>query len=93
MLARTFAAPSIRSPLRGRTSVASVCFAVLALLLASGVAVAAETITCSYDARGRLVQVVRTDGAGNTVQTTYSYDQANNRTAVTTTGSGNPPPP
>jgi YD repeat-containing protein len=67
--------------------------AVLALLLASGVAFAGETITCSYDARGRLVQVVRTDAAGNTVQTTYSYDQANNRTVVTTTGSGNPPPP
>jgi YD repeat-containing protein len=93
MLSRIFAGSSLRSPPRGHLLAVCSCIAVLALLLASGVTVAAETISCSYDARGRLVQVVRTDAAGNTVQTTYSYDQANNRTSVTTTGSMRPPPP
>jgi YD repeat-containing protein len=56
-------------------------------------ATAAESVTYSYDARGRLVEVVRTDSANNTVRTTYSYDRANNRTSVTTTGSSNTSPP
>ena len=64
----------------------------LALLL-SVPAQAAETITYTYDARGRLVQVVRTGTVNNGVTTTYSQDKADNRTNKTTTGSPNPPPP
>jgi uncharacterized protein (DUF697 family) len=65
-----------------------------ALLLGTGVAaVAAETITYSYDARGRLVKVLRTGTVNNNVQTTYSHDKANNRKNTTTTGSPNAPPP
>lgn len=62
-------------------------------LLISGTAQAAETITYTYDARGRLVQVQRTGTVNNGVSTTYQVDKADNRTNKTTTGSPNPPPP
>jgi YD repeat-containing protein len=67
--------------------------AATALLLASTAASAAETITYTYDARGRLVQVARSGTVNNGVTTTYSLDKATNRTSKTTTGSPNPPPP
>ena len=54
---------------------------------------AAETISYSYDARGRLVQVARSGSVNNGVVTTYTHDKADNRTSKTTTGSPNPPPP
>lgn len=63
------------------------------LLAAATTAGAAETITYKYDARGRLVQVIRTGTVNNGVTTTYGHDKADNRTAKTTTGSPNPPPP
>ncbi|HEY0411642.1 MAG TPA: RHS repeat domain-containing protein [Allosphingosinicella sp.] len=56
-------------------------------------AAAAETITYTYDAKGRLVQVVRSGTVNNGVTTTYAHDKADNRTGKTTTGSPNPPPP
>ena len=64
-------------------------------LLAAGAspALATETITYSYDARGRLVQVVRSGTVNNGVTTGYQFDKADNRTIKTTTGSPNPPPP
>ena len=67
-----------------------------ALLAAAGLAApaaAAETITYSYDARGRLVQVARAGTVNNGVTTTHQYDKADNRVSKTTTGSPNPPPP
>ncbi len=54
---------------------------------------AAETIVYRYDARGRLVEVRRTDNVSTNVTTHYSYDKADNRVVKTTTGSPNPPPP
>ena len=60
---------------------------------AAGAASAAETIAYKYDARGRLIEVRRSDGVNAIVVTSYSYDRADNRTAKTTTGSPNPPPP
>lgn len=54
---------------------------------------AAETITYTYDARGRVVAVVRTGTVNNGVNRTYTVDKADNRTNKTTTGSPNPPPP
>jgi hypothetical protein len=54
---------------------------------------AAETITYTYDARGRLKQVQRSGTVNNGVNTTYTIDKADNRTNKTTTGSPNPPPP
>lgn len=47
---------------------------------------AAETITYSYDANGRLVKVVHAGTVNNGVQTTYSHDRADNRTQVKTVG-------
>ena len=49
-------------------------------------AIASETITYSYDNRGRLVKVVHNGSVNNNVQTNYSYDKADNRTNVKTTG-------
>lgn len=50
---------------------------------------AAETITYKYDARGRVIEVVRTGTVNNNVKSVYSHDRANNRTNKTTTGSPN----
>lgn len=50
-------------------------------------ALASETIAYSYDARGRLVKVVRSGTVNNGVTTTYTIDRADNRTNKTTTGS------
>lgn len=50
---------------------------------------AGETITYTYDAKGRLVQVVHTGTVNNNVQTTYVHDKADNRKNTTTTGSPN----
>jgi hypothetical protein len=47
---------------------------------------ASETITYSYDARGRLKQAQHSGTVNNGVTTTYAYDKANNRTTRTTTG-------
>jgi hypothetical protein len=68
---------------------------VLCALLASVPAalLATETITYTYDARGRVVQVARTGSVNNGVTTNHTFDKADNRTSKTTTGSPNPPPP
>jgi YD repeat-containing protein len=68
-------------------------FVLVALLCVPSIAQAAETITYSYDARGRLVKVVRTGTVNNNVQVVYTHDKANNRKSVVVTGSGNAPPP
>jgi hypothetical protein len=46
----------------------------------------AETTTYVYDAKGRLVQVVKSGGPNNGTTTTYNLDKADNRTKVVTTG-------
>ena len=63
------------------------------LLMLGAVAYAAETITYTYDARGRLKQVARAGTVNNGITTNYTYDKADNRANKTTTGSPNPPPP
>jgi hypothetical protein len=62
------------------------------LLLSAAPALSAETITYSYDAKGRLVKVVRTGTVNNNVIVEYEHDKADNRTRVKTTNSPNPPP-
>ena len=59
--------------------------------LAAGLVLAApaaanETITYTYDAKGRLVTVVHSGSVNNNVQAVYGYDPADNRTNVTVTG-------
>ena len=54
---------------------------------------AGETVTYSYDAKGRLVKVVHTGTVNNNLQTTYTHDKADNRKNTTTTGSPNTTPP
>ena len=57
-------------------------------LCLSGAAIAAyavETITYTYDSRGRLVKVERKGGVNNAVAADYRYDRAGNRTNVNVT--------
>lgn len=65
---------------------------VLLLAVTAVPAGAAETITYKYDARGRVIQVIRSGTVNNGVNRTYTIDKADNRTNRTTTGSPNPPP-
>jgi YD repeat-containing protein len=53
---------------------------------ATASALATETVTYSYDARGRLVAVKHSGTANNNVQVNYAYDKADNRTNKTVTG-------
>lgn len=55
-------------------------------LLAVAAAHAAETLTYSYDARGRLVRVQHNGSVNANVVTNYSYDKADNRTLKNVTG-------
>lgn len=70
-----------------RSGAALICVAAMAVA-----AWAAETITYTYDARGRLVKVERAGSVNNGVKAEYAYDKAENRTNVKVT-SPNPPPP
>ena len=65
--------------------------ALLALILGK-VAGSAETVTYTYDAKGRLIKVVHTGTVNNNLTTDYTHDKANNRKAIVMTNSPNPPP-
>ena len=70
-----------------------VCMSALGLMLLSAApALSAETITYTYDAKGRLSKVVRTGTVNNNVTVEYEHDKADNRTRLKTTNSPNPPP-
>jgi YD repeat-containing protein len=60
--------------------------ALIVLILIGAAAYAAETITYTYDARGRLVKVAHTGTVNNNVVTNYTYDKANNRNLKNTSG-------
>jgi hypothetical protein len=66
--------------------------AVLLAAVGPALVFAAETITYTYDAKGRLVKVERSGAVNNGVKAEYKQDKADNRTNVTVTGSANPPP-
>ncbi len=53
---------------------------------------ASETITYTYDSRGRLVKVKREGTVNNNVTANYSYDKADNRTNVNVTSPNSSPP-
>jgi YD repeat-containing protein len=57
-------------------------FALAAGALAATAALASETITYTYDARGRLVKVERSGTVNNGVKTEYNYGKGDNRTNV-----------
>lgn len=63
----------------------AVLFAGSALAVAAA-AYAAETISFSYDARGRLVRVFHNGSVNNNALTNYVYDKADNRTLKNITG-------
>ena len=59
----------------------------IALAMAGTIAArAAETITYTYDAKGRVIKVVHSGTVNNGVTTEYTHDKADNRTRVKTTG-------
>jgi hypothetical protein len=55
-------------------------------LTAVAAAEASETLTYSYDARGRLVRVQHNGSVNANVATNYTYDKADNRTLKNVTG-------
>jgi YD repeat-containing protein len=67
-----------------------VLFGVIGLATAA-ITYASETITYTYDSRGRLVKVVRTGSINNNVSADYKYDKATNRTDVNVTSPNSPP--
>lgn len=69
--------------------IASTILLTAASLALGGIAQATETVTYTYDAKGRLVKVERTGSVNNGVTTTYTHDKADNRTNVKTVGSPN----
>lgn len=54
------------------------------LIVLGAAAFGSETLTYTYDARGRLVAVNHTGTVNNNVATTYVYDKADNRTSKIT---------
>ena len=55
-------------------------------LALAGIAAASETVTYTYDAKGRLVKVEHSGSVNNNVVANYSYDHADNRTNVNVSG-------
>lgn len=65
----------------------------LAILGFASSAIAMETVTYTYDAKGRLVKVERAGTVNNGVKIEYTHDKSDNRQNVKVTGSPNSPPP
>ena len=57
----------------------------MAIAGCAATAIASETSTYTYDARGRLIRVDN-NGIGNNTVTNYVYDKADNRTNRNVTG-------
>jgi hypothetical protein len=64
---------------------------VLIVATVAAAAIASETITYTYDARGRLVRVQRSGSVNNNVTANYTYDKADNRTNVNVASPNSPP--
>lgn len=58
----------------------------LGATLVAGLASASETITYSYDAKGRLILVQHAGSVNNNLMTNYTFDKADNRKKVKVTG-------
>lgn len=61
-------------------------FLAMFFLLATDWSWAAETVTYTYDAKGRVVKVVRSGSVNNGKQIEYTHDRADNRKRVKVTG-------
>lgn len=59
---------------------------VASAIVGATAAVATETITYTYDAKGRVTKVVHSGTVNNGVTVKYTHDHADNRTHVTVTG-------
>ncbi len=57
-----------------------------ALIAAAGIASASETITYTYDAKGRLILVRHSGTVNNNVVANYTFDTADNRKNLKVTG-------
>lgn len=64
--------------------------ATLALGLLGSAASAGETVTYTYDARGRLIKVVHSGTVNNNNQVCYQLDKVGNRTRVKATVGSTP---
>lgn len=73
------------SPLIRKAGIAALA-TITATTLIGGIARAAETITYSYDAKGRLVKIEHAGTVNNNVKSEYSYDKADNRKTSKVTG-------
>jgi YD repeat-containing protein len=67
--------------------------AALVLGLLGSAASAGETVTHTYDARGRLIKVVHSGTVNNNNQVCYKLDKAGNRINVKATVNSLPPCP
>ena len=56
------------------------------LAAGAGAAIASETVTYTYDAKGRVVKVEHSGTVNNNVVANYSFDKADNRVNVNVTG-------
>jgi hypothetical protein len=59
-----------------------VAAAVLVVMSLAAASLGGETVTYTYDARGRLVKVERSGTVNNGVKAEYQYDKGDNRTNV-----------
>ena len=60
--------------------------AIIISALSATSAPASETITYTYDAKGRLIQVAHSGTVNNGTQSAYTHDKADNRTNVAVSG-------
>lgn len=70
----------------GRKKTAAIVAAAAVITVAAGIASATETITYTYDAKGRLILVQHSGSVNNNVVSNYTLDPADNRTNVKVTG-------
>jgi hypothetical protein len=68
----------------------TLCTLVLTTSLASP-AIGGETISYSYDARGRLINAARSGSINDGLSTSYQFDKADNRVGYTASGGSGQP--
>lgn len=76
----------MRTKHKSRKTGVSVLATIVAAALIGGTASANETITYTYDAKGRVVKVERAGTVNNNVKSEYTYDKADNRKTSKVTG-------